>query len=122
MRAQWGDSEMTVDAHEELDTVIESVKGSGQPTMVFLKADNGNILVFGVGYDESVLTFFEPNGRSFHSLGDTRRKGHLRFLCRDQVDEFMKEMAVSEKQARLAAQQFLTTRERPSAVSWESDW
>lgn len=41
-----------------------------------------------------MLTFVEPDGTSFHSLGDTERKRFPHFLCRDQVDEFMMEMAV----------------------------
>ena len=90
--------------------------------MVFLEAKNGKILVFGVGLDESVLTFMEPDGTSFHSLGDRERKGYLHFLCRDQIDEFMTEMAVSERDALVAAEQFLATSERPSVVVWEPDW
>jgi hypothetical protein len=122
MKASWGGTETTVNSAHDLKTVIASVRKSGRPTMVFLEATNGNVLVFGVGQDESVLTFAEPDGTSFHSLGDRERKGYLHFQCRDQMDEFMTESAVPEGDALIAAEQFLATSERPSAVPWEPDW
>ncbi|WP_437998199.1 Imm1 family immunity protein [Sorangium sp. So ce185] len=122
MKASWGTSETTVESREDLYAMIETVRRSGQPTMVFLQAANGNVLVLGVGQDESVLTFAQPDGTSFHSLGNRERKGYLLFRCRDQVDEFMTEMAVPEDDAIVAAEQFLATGERPPAVQWEPDW
>jgi hypothetical protein len=123
MKARWGgENERAVNSRDELNVVIDDVRRSGQPTMIFLMAENGTILVFGVGLDESVLTFMEPDGTSFHSLGDRERRGYLRFLCRDQIDEFMTEMAVPEREALVAAEQFLATNERPSVVVWEPDW
>ncbi|AUX35800.1 MULTISPECIES: Imm1 family immunity protein [Sorangium] len=122
MKASWGTCETTVESRDDLDAVIEAVRRSGQPTMVFLQAANGNVLVFGVGQDESVLTFTEPDGTSFHSLGNRERKGYLLSRCRDQVDEFMTEMAVPENDAIVAAGQFLATGECPPGVQWERDW
>lgn len=122
MKANWGANESSVYSPNDLRLVVESVRSSGQPTMIFLEAEDGRILVFGVGREESVLTFVEDDGTSFHSLGDRERKGFLEFLCRDQVDEFMTEMAVPEHAAIAAAEQFLATNERPSRVTWEADW
>lgn len=90
--------------------------------MIFLEAEGGRTFVFGIGRGESVLTFWDPDGTSFHSLGDVTRKGHLQFVCRDQVDDFMAEMAVPERAAIAAAEEFLATGERPCAVTWEPDW
>ena len=87
MKARWGTSDAVIKSRHDVDAVVSAVRTSGQPTMVFLEADNGRVLVFGVGYEESVLTFAERDGTSFHSLGDRDREGHLLFLCRDQVDE-----------------------------------
>ena len=122
MKASWGANEIVVVSRDDLDVIVGSVRTSGQPTMIFLEAENGRVLVFGVGQEESVLTFAEPDGTSFHSLGDRDRKGCLHFLCRDQIDEFMTEMAVSERDALVAAEQFLATSERPSQLLWEADW
>lgn len=122
MKASWGPNEALVQSQRELDVVVDDVRRSRQPTMVFLEAENGRALVFGVGLGESVLTFTEPDGTSFHSVGDRHREGYLHFLCRDQIDEFMTEMAVPEHKALLAAAQFLATGDRPSEVQWEPDW
>jgi hypothetical protein len=122
MKATWGPNERLVRSQPEIDGVIDDIRRSGQPTMVFLEANDGRVLVFGVGQDESVLTFAEPDGTSFHSLGDRSRTGYLHFLCRDQVDEFMTEMAIPEHDALMAAAEFLATGDRPSAVQWEPDW
>jgi hypothetical protein len=72
MKATWGEEEATIGSREELDAVVLAIRRSGQPTMVFLEAESGKVLVFGVGHDESVLTFAEPDGTSFHSLGCDR--------------------------------------------------
>ena len=122
MKANWGASEATVRSREDLIAVIENIRKSGQATMVFLQAQDGRVLVFGVGHEESVLTFSEPDGTSFHSVGDPDRKGYLLFLCRDQLDEFMKEMAVPERDALVAAEEFLRTQECPGGIRGESDW
>lgn len=52
---------------------------------------------------------------------DPSRRERL-FLCRDQIDEFMAEMAVPEGEAVAAAEVFVATAERPPGVTWESDW
>lgn len=122
MKASWGVLEKDVESLEELVEICEAIRASGEPTMLFLEADSGRTFVFGIGQGESVLTFWEPDGTSFHSLGDAARRGHLRFLCRDQADEYLAEMAVPEQAALTAAAQFLATGDRPSAVTWEPDW
>ncbi len=123
MKANWGERAATIQSQGDLDSVIEDVRRSGQPTMVILEAENGNFLVFGVGQEESVLTFAYPDGRSFHSLGaDRYREGSLYFLCNDDIEEFMAETAVPEQDAITAAKQFLTSSDPPPAVQWESDW
>src|SRR5689334_5204535 len=94
MKALWGEQQKTISTCADLDLVIGAVLASGKPTMVFLEGDNGRVLVFGVGREESVLTFVESDGTTFHSLGDANRKERIVFFCRDQPDEFMGEMAV----------------------------
>ena len=122
MKANWNIHESVLSSRDDLYNVIDGIRNSKQPTMVFLEADNGRMLVFGVGSTESVLTFAEPDGSSYHSLGNPERKGHLLFLCRDQVDEFMAEMAVPEDDALRAAEEFFSTQERPEGIVWEADW
>jgi hypothetical protein len=87
LKANWGDNETANSSVEELDRVVTAIRKADQSTLFFLEADNGKILVVGIGHDQSVLT--GPNGVSFHRLGDPERKGYLVFLCRDQLDEFM---------------------------------
>jgi hypothetical protein len=122
MKANWGDNEAAISSSDELRALINDVRNTGQPTMVFLEADDRTVLVFGIGREESVLSFVAPDGTSFHSLGDRDRKGYQMFLCRDQIDEFMNEMAVPEPDAISAAEHFLVTREQPPQVTWEPDW
>jgi hypothetical protein len=122
MKACWGSSATEIATRDELRAIAAAIRASGQPTMLFLEADNGKTLVVGLGHEESVLTFVEPDGGSFHSRGDTEREGFLSFLCRDQVDEFMAEMAVPEGDAVVAAEAFVETAERPPGVTWEADW
>lgn len=122
MKATWAINQRDVASRDDLAALIEAVRASGQPTMIFLEADDGTSLVFGVGHAESVLTFASPDGISFHSKGDPNRRGFLRFLCRDQIDEFFEEMAVPERHAVDAALEFLETQAKPSAVTWEPDW
>ncbi len=122
MKASWGDRTATIASRRDLDVVIDDVRRSGQPTMIFLEAEDGTCLVFGVGREESVLTFATPDGESFHSLGvDRYRKGRLRFSCREELTDFFAEMAVPERDALSAADQFLACSDRPTAVPWESD-
>ena len=122
MKASWGTSEAAISSREQLEAIVETIRASGQPTMVFLEAEDGTVLVFGVGHEESVLTFVESDGTSFHSLGNPEREGFLLFLCREEIEEFMTEMAVPERIALHAAEQFLTAPHRPSGVTWEPDW
>lgn len=65
MKAFWGERATTIQSRRELDGVVDEVRRSGRPTMIFLEADNGTCLVFGVGQEESVLTFTTPGGSRF---------------------------------------------------------
>lgn len=120
LNARWGDHEALIASVDDLDAVVATVRTSGQPTMVFLEAANGTVMAFGAGQVESVLMYAEPDGTSFHSVGDVRRAGYLHFLCRDQRDQFMLEMAIPEADALVAGRQFLTIGQRPSSVRWEA--
>ncbi len=122
MKASWGERTSVVTSRAELEAVRREIDTSGQPTMLFLQVGDGRCLVLGLGAPESVMTYVEPGGRSFHSLGDIGRKGHLVFLNRDQLDEFMAEMAIPTTVALDAAVEFVETGERPSSVRWEADW
>lgn len=122
MKASWGGNDCAINSRTDLTAVVDAVLTSAQPSMVFLEAPNGNVLVFGVGLDESVLTFVEPDGRSFHSIGKVDRRDLLVFLCRDQLEDFMGEMAVPTRDALAAAEQFVSNHQRPPAVRWEPDW
>ncbi|MGE5180536.1 MAG: Imm1 family immunity protein [Acidobacteriota bacterium] len=122
MKASWGERSGLVTSRDELEAVQREIDASGQPTMVFLTARDGRCLVVGLGAAESVLTYVDADARSFHSLGAIGHKGHLVFLNRDQLDEFMAEMAIPTTVAFDAAVEFLETGERPSSVRWEADW
>jgi len=117
-----GEQTIVVRSKDALVSFIQSVRASGEPTMLFLRHDDGPMMVVGVGGPESVLTFEGKDGTTFHSVGDTNRVDHLRFRCRDQVDEFMGEMAIPEAKAIDAALAFFDSAERPSGVNWERDW
>ena len=122
MKARWGVGERTVVSVDDLSAAMMAIENGGQPTMLFLEEPGGPTLVLGIGLSESVLTFVETDGASFHSRGDVSRKGRLQFWCRDQLDEFMEEMAVPLEVARRAASEFVRTKARPTAVLWEADW
>jgi hypothetical protein len=123
MKAYWGKEEVDVTTSEDVAAIVSAVSQSQQPTIVFLHAkENGRTLAFGVGHAESVLTFVEPDGRTFHSLGDVNRKGHFVFLCRDRFQEFDLEQAIPTEDALSAANQFLANGEQPTSVRWEADW
>ncbi len=122
MKASWGERTGVVTSRAELEAVRREIDASGQPTMLFLQVEDGRCLVLGLGAPESVMTYVEPDGRSFHSLGDIGRKGRLVFLNRDQLDEFMAEMAIPTSVAFAASLDFVETGERPSRVRWEADW
>ena len=122
MKAFWRDAERQVQTEHELREVVETVQRLDAPTMLFLEGEGKQMLVVGLGHPESVLTFIQSDGQSFHSLGDPNRTGRIRFWCRDQIDEFMEEMAVPEQEAVKAALQFLATEQRPSTIRWEADW
>ena len=122
MKARWAENETTIGSLEELRSVIETVRRSGEPTIMFLDADNETILWFGVGRDESVLGFFDADGSSWHSLGTPYRRGTLTFHNASQVDDFDAELAVPYAHAVEAAERFLATAERPTNIIWEADW
>jgi len=123
MKAYWTEeTQKTVTSVPELQAVIDEVKKLQEPTMLFLEHDDGRMLVLGLGYPESVLTFVEHDGRSFHSIGDTSRTGVLKFWCREQLDDFMAEMALPESIAVAAAELFVEQGSMPSNVTWEADW
>lgn len=70
-----------------------------------------------------MLTFAHPNGESLHSLGGTAiARGGCTSCVAIQIDEFMVEMALPERDAIAAAVQFLESHELPTAVTWEADW
>lgn len=102
--------------------VICLVKSVGEPTMVFLEHGNGRELVFGLGHPDSVLTFVDADGATYHSVGNTDREGYIEFRCRDQVDQFFAEMAIPESLAVDAAREFFARADRPAQVNWEPDW
>lgn len=106
----------------DVERVIAEVRLQARPTMIFLEQDGGSTLVFGIGSDDSVLTFADSEGVTFHSVGNVKRKGILRFWCRDQLDDFFAEMAVPEALAVAAAREFLSTGRRPTSIVWEPDW
>ncbi|XXS69730.1 RHS repeat-associated core domain-containing protein [Sorangium sp. So ce131] len=90
MKCYWTEHDpILVNSTEELLALIDDTKSIGRPTMMLLEHDNGRTLVIGLGSPESVLTFVETDGTSFHSVGDVSRSGVLRFWCRDQLDDFM---------------------------------
>jgi len=122
MNASWLNQSRSIATQQELSSLVEEVRALPFPTMLFLEHGSGQTLVVGLGCSLSVLTFIEPNGASFHSRGDTGETGFLLFDCRDERQEFYKEMAVSEKEAIKAAANFLITGVRPNNVIWETDW
>jgi hypothetical protein len=122
MKATWGDTRRVVESVEDLAAVVDAIRKSAQPTMVFLEASSGAWLAFGVGHEESVLVFGEADPHeTFHSLGEPYRKGVLEFLSQGQLDEFSKEGAIPGALALRAAEQFLATGVRPDVITWESD-
>jgi hypothetical protein len=123
MKAYWTEEmQKAVNSVLELQAVIDDVKRLGEPTMLFLEHKDGRTLVLGLGNPESVLTFIDHDGRSFHSVGDASRRGMLTFWCRDQQDDFMAEMAVPEPLAIAAAESFIAEGTMPPNVTWEADW
>jgi hypothetical protein len=106
----------------ELRAVIDKLRQIGQPIMLFLEATTGVTLVVGLGAPETVLTLAEQDGVTFHSLGDTSRRGYIQFLTRDLIDDYHAEMAIPEQQAIEAALEFLETGQRPQGIKWEADW
>jgi hypothetical protein len=123
MKAYW-----TEDAHRditsvaELDAVITDVRNLTEPRMLFLEQEDGSTLVVGFSATESVLTYVDAAGSSYHSVGDTERAGVLKFWCREQLDDFLAEMAVPAMVAVDAAYEFYTKGTRPSNLTWEGDW
>lgn len=122
MRAEWADESMAISSVSQVDQIIRDVRDSGVPTLVYIYSDNNEVLAFGIGHDESVLTFAEPSGRTFHSLGSRYREGLVQFMNVDTMDDFMLSMAVPEAVAAEAARSFVSSARRPHNVTWESDW
>lgn len=123
MSAHWtANPPREIHSREELIGTIEVVRAVKEPTMLFLERSDGYSLILGLGSAQSVLTLVEPNGTTLHSLGDAQRSGTLRFWCRDQVDEFLAEMAVPESVAVDAALAFFSSTEMPPNIRWERDW
>jgi hypothetical protein len=122
LTATWGEGEVTITNANELRSLVDRVRNLSEPTMLFLKAGTGSTLVLGLGAKDSVLTFIEKDGTSLHSAGTPGRTGYLKFRCRDTVDDFHAEMAVSEAQAVDAAFEFMKTGELPATLRWERDW
>jgi len=112
----------TVASVEELRNVIRDVSAYEHPTMLFLENELGATLVVGLGMAETVLCFVEPDGTSFHSVGDVSRRGTLLFSCRSQFDEFMEEMAIPLRVGVDAAEHFFVSGQKSREVEWEADW
>jgi hypothetical protein len=122
VKVYWEDGTRKISTEKEFHSVLDEVRGEGQPTMVFLEHDNGCSLVVGIGASQSVMTFADEFERTYHSVGDKTRTGMLLFRCRGQLDEFFEEMAVPEKAAIAAAWDFVETGNRPPGIEWEADW
>lgn len=116
------DGEWNVSGAEALRDLLWELRAGSAPVMVFLERDDGRMMVLGVGRDESILTYVDEGGRTYHSVGDLQRGGTMVFMCRNQPDEFMSEMAVSESSAMAAAELFFLSGERPENITWEPDW
>ena len=123
MKAYWTEgTTREISSIGELDEVIRDVLELGEPTMLFLERDDGSTLVLGLGSAESVLTYADPAGSTFHSLGDIEHRGIVKFRCCGQLDDFLAEMAVPSRIAVEAAHEFCATGIRPLKVTWEADW
>jgi hypothetical protein len=115
MRAYWGVGETRLACPDDLRDVVDRVRRLGAPTMLFLEGDA--TLVVGLGAPESVLTYYEPTGASFHSIGDVAREDRLVFQSQGVPEEFLAEMAVDEQLAIDAAFEFFS---HPRATGWRS--
>ncbi len=123
MKAFWTEhAHLNFNSSSELDDIINEVRRLPEPTMLFLESDVSSMLVLGIGAIESVLTYVDANGGTFHSVGDLKRTGVVKFRCREQLDEFLAEMAVPESVAIAAAHDFISSGDKPSNVQWEADW
>jgi hypothetical protein len=121
MKLQWlRSSSISLSSTDDLLAAIETVRLEGRPTLVHLEHD-GRSLWFGVGAAESVLTWAERDGETFHSVGDLSRKGVVQLWNCGQLDDFIAELAVPENIGIEAAVAFAATGERPTNVRWESD-
>lgn len=122
MKATWGTTTAVIADVQAFDAIVARIQASLEPTIIWLEADDGSVLTVGVGRDESVLAYVDPDGKTFHSVGDTERRGHTQFLNGTQTDDYMLEMAVPVKLALAAAKQFIANQRRSEIVRWEEDW
>lgn len=123
MKAYWAeDDERELSGGADLAAAIDEVLALDRPTMLFLEHDDGQALSLGLGAKETVLSYVDVEGTSFHSVGEPGREGVLKFFCRDQVDDFLAEMAVPAAVGVEAAKAFIARPEQPQNVAWEADW
>jgi hypothetical protein len=123
MKAYWtelDERELSDDAG--LTALIGEVLALSRPTVLFLEHDDGQTLSIGLGASETVLSYVDVGGTSFHSVGEPGREGVLKFQCRDQLDDFLAEMAVPAALGLEAAKAFVARPEQPQNVAWEADW
>ncbi len=122
LKASWGKDAATITNVVQLRAIIHKIRQSGQPTMLFLEATTGVMLIVGLGAPESVLTLVEQDDLTYHSLGDINRRDCLQFLNGEVIDDFDADAAIPEQQAIEAALEFFDTGQRPQCIKWEGDW
>ena len=123
MNAYWTDppAPRTIANRDQLGELLQEVGALGRPTMLYLERQDAGTLVVGLGARETVLTFIEPDGASYHSRGDITRTDVLRFWNAELFDEFLGEMAVPAALAVIAAHEFFASDGAPPSVRWEAD-
>jgi hypothetical protein len=122
VKVAWNGNEESVADAAELRALVARVRRAGRPEMLILEAGDGRWFAFGVGLDETVLSYGEADARSWHSRGDVERMDRLQFWSQGQLGDFMGEMAVAESIGLAAAEWFVTHGSKPVAVTWEADW
>ncbi|HZS37680.1 MAG TPA: Imm1 family immunity protein [Polyangia bacterium] len=106
---------------DEVRALIAEVRALPEPTMLFLERD-GKLLAVGLGGALSPVTWMEPGGATFHTVGDLSRIGCIQLWSQTQLDDFFAELAIPEAAAIAAAIFFASTGERPPDLHWEADW